>query len=75
MEFVLAFIIGVGFGIFFEFALHHLKDEYKPKAIFHMTNFGNQIESWMEFEDDPASFYNGEEILVIVKHEEDNQND
>lgn len=75
MEFVLAFIIGIGFGIFFEFALYHLKDECKSKAIFHMTDLGNEIESWMEFEDDPTSFYNGEAILVIVKHEEGNQND
>lgn len=42
----------------------------KPSAIFHMTGIDNDIESWIEFEDDPAFFKDGEEISVIVRKEE-----
>lgn len=41
----------------------------KPNAIFHMTEIDNDIESWIEFEDDPTLFKDGEEISVIVKKE------
>ena len=41
----------------------------KPNAIFHMTEIDNDIESWIEFEDDPTFFKDGEEISVIVKKE------
>ena len=33
----------------------------KPNAIFHMTEIDNDIESWIEFEDDPTLFKDGEE--------------
>ena len=39
----------------------------KPNAIFHMTEIDN--DSWIEFEDDPTLFKDGEEISVIVKKE------
>ena len=41
----------------------------KPNAIFHMTEIDNDIESWIEFEDDPTFFKDGEEVSVIVKKE------
>lgn len=70
MEFVLIFVIGIGFGIFFGVCGAKAIAVNKPRAIFHMTAIDDDIESWMEFEDDPTEFNDGEEITVIVKKEE-----
>lgn len=69
MEFVLIFVIGIGFGIFFGVCGAKAISVNKPSAIFHMTDLGDDVESWMEFEDDPTFFDDGEEITVIVKKE------
>ena len=38
-----------------------------------MTEIDNDTESWIEFDDDPKFFKDGQEISVIVRKE--NQND
>ena len=69
MEFVLIFVVGICFGLFFGICAMKAISSNKPNAIFHMTEIDNDIESWIEFEDDPTLFKDGEEISVIVKKE------
>ena len=69
MEFVLIFVIGICFGLFFGICGMKAISVNKPNAIFHMTEIDNDIESWIEFEDDPTLFKDGEEMSVIVKKE------
>lgn len=73
MKLVLIFIIGIWFGLFFGICWTKTLSINKPSAIFHMTEIDNNTESWIEFDDDPKFFKDGQEISVIVRKE--NQND
>ena len=63
------FVIGICFGLFFGICWMKALSINKPSATFHMTEIGNDTESWIEFDDDPKIFKDGQEISVVIKKE------